>query len=168
MIKVREAELGLTSVFDHARPIKGIASYHCIQNKDGAIETRVYTSEVLSRPMEAMVGCNTPTEPSMVEGAYYCVYYEAPPKYCIGRVLNPCTCEAIAVGHYRIKFLKSDALTGTFTWPCSEDIECVLLVWIFAGPVQLNGHDPFTVNDLDDIEAKFQVFRRSQAARSKF
>jgi hypothetical protein len=100
--------------------------------------------------------------------SYFSVYYEDPPKYYIGRVLTSCKCDAVPGDHFRMKFLEKDALTQMFSWPRKVDVECVLPMWIFGGPLELIGHEPFTVKDIGVIDEKFSVFRRDQLVRQNF
>jgi hypothetical protein len=94
------------------------------------------------------------------ENGYYAVFYDDPATYYIGRVLMKCHCGSIDEDHYKVKFLKHDALTKEFSWPRAKDEECVSAYWIFQGPLDIVGHDPFTIPEIGVVIEDFHVFRR--------
>ncbi|XP_014677479.1 PREDICTED: uncharacterized protein LOC106817333 [Priapulus caudatus] len=116
--------------------------------------------KVLTETIEELWRKLESTVVTIEKDSYYSVFYEDPPKYYVERVLGSCSCSAVSGDHFRMRFLKCDALTGKFSWPCSDDIECLASLWMFAGPLTLDGHGPFTIDEIDIIEEKFQVFRR--------
>ncbi|KAK4886217.1 hypothetical protein RN001_002488 [Aquatica leii] len=85
--------------------------------------------------------------------AYYAIFYDA--KWYIGRVLalsenQSCT----------IKFLQEDL--DTFVWSKNDDIQEVENKYIYHGPIQLLGNNPFSIKRTDRliIIKQFKQFRR--------
>lgn len=78
---------------------------------------------------------------------YYAVYYDI--GWFLGRVLS-------REGQIKIKFLKQDL--DLFVWPKQDDIQFVNEQFVFYGPVELCGNNPFTLkrNDKVKIETKYK------------
>ena len=97
------------------------------------------------------------------EEKYYAVYYSLPkPTYYIVRVINAkCDCEELLETHVTMKFLKEN-LYGKYEWPKREDSSCVDSLFIFAGPLALEGHFKFTVKNMNELKRKFDEIRQKK------
>ncbi|XP_048028545.1 uncharacterized protein si:ch211-86h15.1 isoform X2 [Megalobrama amblycephala] len=88
----------------------------------------------------------------------YAVLYTCPPKWCLGRVLEPPT-----DGGVRMKFLEQHGVSNLFSWPKTPDVELVDPVYIFHGPVNLIGHHPFSVDEEEfkNINEKYKTIKKN-------
>lgn len=89
------------------------------------------------------------TTPNIEVGMYYAVDYVN--VFYIGRALE-------TSGQFTsFKFLHSSG-AKKFNWPKSDDLEEKHITCIFYGPIKLTGNGPFTVDDLEEIEAIFKTY----------
>ena len=89
--------------------------------------------------------------------------YTDPFTFYVGRALKvDCSCTAYPYVHLQMKFLKQDLITRKFNWPRGSDLECIPRQFVFEGPVTLVGSGPFTVENLDEIQKKFEDIKKSQ------
>lgn len=90
---------------------------------------------------------------------YYSVYFDE--DWFIGRIIKSDDNNT----HYVIKFLEKNF--DKFVWPKREDIQQIKKEFIFYGPIQLEGNEPFTVkrNDSIKIKAKYKSIKRDFRSR---
>jgi hypothetical protein len=80
------------------------------------------------------------------------VYYDD--QFHIGRVLG------LKDHRAEMKFLKQ-IFPGTFNWPSTPNVEDVQIHFIFYGPVQLEGHGPFHISDLESIKTGYRAMKKN-------
>ena len=104
--------------------------------------------------------------PKIIKEQYFSVFYTDPPSYYVGRVVEaPCICDGFRFHHIKMKFLKQNLVGGakTFGWPKgTQKLECVSPVFLFAGPLVLQGNGPFTVKELDKVQKRFEELKKGK------
>lgn len=89
---------------------------------------------------------------------YYSVYFDE--DWFIGRIIK-----SDNNTQYTIKFLEK--IFDKFVWPKREDIQQIKKEFIFYGPIQLEGNEPFTVkrNDAIKIISKYKLIKKDFRSR---
>ena len=77
-------------------------------------------------------------------GSYVAVYYEK--TYYIGRLLQKPQPTVLTC-----KFLHKGC-GNTYMWPHMDDIETISSKFVFAGPLTILGHGPFTFSEQEDLQ----------------
>ena len=98
-----------------------------------------------------------PDKPMAIElERYYAVDYVD--KYYIGKVVGQKD-----DGYFEMKFLKKSGSKkpSYYCWPKRDDKDSVHESVVFFGPLTLLGSDQFTVEQEEDVEAKFQAIKES-------
>lgn len=96
---------------------------------------------------------NITKESVMLNEHYYSVYFDE--DWFIGRII-----EKIDENKFVVKFLEKNF--DKFVWPKREDIQEINRHFIFYGPIQLEGNDPFSVKrpDLLRIKNKYKSLKK--------
>ena len=86
-------------------------------------------------------------------GNYYA--FNCVNNYCIGRALSAPDTKNFA----EFKFLHRIRKTNVkrFEWPNHDDIDRVHSSCVFYGPLNLKGHGPFGIVDIEEMEAVFKL-----------
>ena len=91
---------------------------------------------------------------------YYAVDYVN--KFYIGRALRH-----DGQNFTQFKFLHSTGAAKEFNWPKTDDVERVHSSCIFYGPVSLRGNAPFTIAELEELEAVFRSVCKQKRSKQK-
>ena len=87
---------------------------------------------------------------------YYSVYFDD--SWYIGRIISMQELKTKTV--YKMKFLQTNK--DDFEWPKKEDICKIEKLYIFYGPITLQGNNPFKINrvTLNEINSKYKEIDR--------
>jgi hypothetical protein len=87
---------------------------------------------------------------SIEEHRYYAVYYDKDLFY-VGKVTK------VEGSEVCVKFLERGA--GNLRWPKRDKIETIDIRYIFYGPIDLKGVDPFTA-DIEAINIAYKLYKK--------
>lgn len=83
---------------------------------------------------------------------FYAIYYDIPGTWYLGRLI-----ERHYQNSFKVKFFISNL--ETFVWPKNKDVQIVQKRFIFYGPINLVGSEPFQIKRHDLIQIR-QNYKR--------